>query len=130
MAKARYARLDVERGCTVEATLDLIGGKWKCVILWYLLQDGTSRFSAIQRRFPDITPRMLTNQLRELEVDGLVKRRIYAEVPPKVEYSLSDEGRSLTPVLTALKRWGDSHIDLFKTRMATCDETAGEAVPV
>ncbi len=113
MAKARFACLDIERGCSVEATLDLIGGKWKCVILWYLLQDGTSRFSRIQRRFPDITPRMLTNQLRELETDGLVERTVYAQVPPKVEYSLSARGRTLSPVLMALKDWGDENLDLF-----------------
>jgi DNA-binding HxlR family transcriptional regulator len=113
MAKARHARLDIDRGCTVEATLTLIGGKWKCVILWHLLRDGTSRFSDLKRRFPDITPRMLTNQLRELEADGLVHRQVYAQVPPKVEYCLSERGRSLTPVLEALKLWGDDNIDLF-----------------
>lgn len=118
MAKARYAQLDIERGCTVEATLDIIGGKWKCVILWYLLQDGTSRFSDIKRRFPDITSRMLTNQLRELEANGLLDRKVYAQVPPKVEYSLSERGRSLTPVLHALKRWGDDNVDVFGLKFA------------
>ncbi len=93
----------------MEATLALIGGKWKGVVLWRLLQ-GTLRFNEIRRRLPNITQRMLTNQLRELEADGLVTRTVYAEVPPKVEYSLSERGRSLEPVILALKAWGDAHV--------------------
>ena len=96
-------------GCAVEATLDLIDGKWKGVILYHL-QDGCQRFGELRRRMPDITQRMLTKQLRELEEVGLVDRRVYAQVPPKVEYSLSDEGRSLGPVIDALAAWGEGRI--------------------
>jgi len=112
MTKIRHSRLDCNPGCSVEATISLIDGKWKCVILFHLL-GGTVRFNEIRRRVPDVTQRMLTNQLRELEVDGLIVRKVYPQVPPKVEYSLSPLGRSLEPVLLALKIWGDANIDLF-----------------
>lgn len=97
-------------GCAVEATLRLIDGKWKGVILYHLL-EGTLRFSEIRRRLTSVTQRMLTNQLREMEADGLITRRVYAQVPPKVEYSLTARGRSLEPVIRALKIWGDLHGD-------------------
>ncbi|WP_419900325.1 winged helix-turn-helix transcriptional regulator [Roseomonas sp. USHLN139] len=113
MAKPRHARLDCNPGCPVEAAVALIDGKWKCVILFHLL-EGTMRFSELRRRLPGVTPRMLTNQLRELEQDGLITRTVYAQVPPKVEYELSALGRSLQPVLGALKAWGDAHIGLFR----------------
>lgn len=116
MAKDRLSRFDQGEACPVEATLTVIGGKWKCVILWHLARDGTSRFNELRRRLPGITQRMLTNQLRELEGDGLVDRKVYAQVPPKVEYSLSDRGRTLWPVLDALQRWGDDHADFFRMR--------------
>lgn len=112
MAQARHTRLDCNPGCSVEAAISLIDGKWKCVILFQLLR-GTLRFNEIRRRVPGVTQRMLTNQLRELEADGLILRRVYAEVPPKVEYSLSPLGRSMEPVLVALKGWGDANIGLF-----------------
>ncbi|MBM6593770.1 winged helix-turn-helix transcriptional regulator [Microvirga pudoricolor] len=95
-------------GCSVEDTLSLIDGKWKIVILYKLLR-GTLRFNEIRRQIPAVTQRMLTNQLRELEADGLVIRTVYPEVPPRVEYSLSAKGRSLEPVLLALKAWGDAN---------------------
>jgi DNA-binding HxlR family transcriptional regulator len=112
MTKIRHSRLDCIPGCSVEATISLIDGKWKCVILFHLL-DGTVRFNEIRRRVPDVTQRMLTNQLRELETDGLIVRKVYPQVPPKVEYSLSPLGRSLEPVLQTLRIWGDANIDLF-----------------
>jgi len=112
MAQARHTRLDCSPGCSVEAAISLIDGKWKCVILFQLLR-GTLRFNEIRRRVPGVTQRMLTNQLRELEADGLIVRQVYAEVPPKVEYSLSPLGRSMEPVLMALKGWGDANIGLF-----------------
>ena len=112
MTKIRHSRLDCNPGCSVEATISLIDGKWKCVILFHLL-GGTVRFNEIRRRVPYVTQRMLPNQLRELEVDGLIVRKVYPQVPPKVEYSLSPLGRSLEPVLLALKIWGDANIDLF-----------------
>ena len=95
-------------GCSVEATLDLIDGKWKGVILYHL-QDGTQRFGELRRRMPGITQRMLTNQLRALEADKLVIRKVYAEVPPRVEYCLAELGESLRPVIDILKAWGESH---------------------
>jgi len=80
------------------------------VVLYHLLER-THRFSEIRRRIPNVTQRMLTNQLRELEADGMILRTVYAEVPPKVEYSLTARGRSLEPVIAALKSWADAHID-------------------
>ena len=109
MPRTRHASLGCSPGCAVEATLALIDGKWKGVILHHL-GEGTMRFNEIRRRLPNVTQRMLTNQLRELEADGLVTRRVYAEVPPRVEYSLSERGRSLAPVIRALKEWGDEHV--------------------
>ena len=88
-------------GCAVEATLDLIDGKWKGVILYHL-QGGTQRFGELRRRMPGITQRMLTKQLRALEEDRLIFRKVYAEVPPRVEYTLSEVGESLRPVIDIL----------------------------
>lgn len=113
MAKARHSRFDCSPGCAVEAAISLIDGKWKCVVLYHLLAEGTLRFNELRRRAPSVTQRMLTNQLRELEADGLIDRKVYPQVPPKVEYSLTERGRGLAPVLMALKAWGDAHIDLF-----------------
>lgn len=112
MAKARHSRFDCSPGCSVEAAIALIDGKWKSVILFHLM-SGTLRFNALRRLIPGVTQRMLTNQLRELEEDGLIIRKVYAVVPPKVEYSLSSLGESMTPILTALKVWGDANIGRF-----------------
>jgi DNA-binding HxlR family transcriptional regulator len=95
--------------CPVEATLDIIGGKWKVLILWHL-QPGVRRFGELRRLIPGITQKMLTRQLRELEKDGLIIRKIYAEVPPRVEYTLSHQGRTLEPVLHLMGEWGTNHI--------------------
>src|SRR5215217_5096202 len=100
--------LPIWPGCAVEATLDLIDGKWKGVILFHL-QAGTQRFGELRRRMPGITQRMLTKQLRALEDDRLVIRKVYAEVPPRVEYTLSDIGESLRPVIETLRAWGEGH---------------------
>ncbi|WP_246586975.1 winged helix-turn-helix transcriptional regulator [Stakelama flava] len=113
MSKPRHSRYDCHPGCSVEASLTLIGGKWKCIILWHLQEEGVVRFNELRRRLAGITPRMLTNQLREMEEDGLIDRTVYAQVPPKVEYRLSEQGRSLAPVLLALKDWGDKNMHLF-----------------
>jgi DNA-binding HxlR family transcriptional regulator len=96
-------------GCPVEATLDLIGGKWKGVVLYHL-SDGTLRFNELRRRLKGVTQRMLTKQLRELEESGLIIRKVYAEVPPRVEYRLSKSGESLKPVIRALKLWGENYL--------------------
>ena len=117
MTKPRHSRFDCNPGCTVEAAVSLIDGKWKCVILFHLLR-GTARFHELRRRLPGVTQRMMTNQLRELEADGLIIRTVYAQVPPKVEYHLSPLGRSLEPVLMTLKGWGDANIGLFAKSQA------------
>ena len=97
--------------CGVALTLDVIGGKWKGVILWHLLQK-TLRFSQLQRRITDVTQKMLTQQLRELERDGLVHRQVYAEVPPRVEYSLTERGESLREMLVFMREWGEANVSI------------------
>lgn len=92
----------------VNVTLKVIGGKWKPLILW-LLSQSTLRFSELQKQASGITQKMLTQQLRELEKDGLVSRKIYPVVPPKVEYTLTEYGASLKPVLKTMAKWGDEH---------------------
>jgi DNA-binding HxlR family transcriptional regulator len=95
--------------CPVEAALDVIGGKWKVVILWWL-QQKTWRFAELRRAIPKITEKMLTQQLRELERDGIVSRTVHATVPPKVEYALTDYGQSLKRALGAICEWGQAHV--------------------
>ncbi|TKT72727.1 helix-turn-helix transcriptional regulator [Afipia massiliensis] len=95
-------------GCSVEVTLDLIDGKWKGVILYHL-QEGRLRFGELRKRLPNVTQRMLTKQLRALEEDDLIIRKVYAEVPPRVDYELSETGQRLRPVIDALKQWGDEN---------------------
>jgi DNA-binding HxlR family transcriptional regulator len=97
-----------EAGCAVEVTLGLIDGKWKGVILFHL-QEGLLRFGELRRKMPGITQRMLTKQLRALEEDGLITRTVYPEVPPRVEYALSQTGQRLRPVIDALRAWGIEH---------------------
>jgi DNA-binding HxlR family transcriptional regulator len=106
MAKTRGN--DQKTGCAVEASLGVIGGRWKGVVLFWLL-SGKKRFSELQRLLPNCSQRMLTLQLRELEHDGLVKRTVYAEVPPRVEYELTAFGASLEPVLLQLRNWGERY---------------------
>ena len=113
MPRPRHTRLDCNPGCAVEATLSLIDGKWKGVFLFHLLAR-PARFSELRRRVPGATARIVTNQLRELEADGLVHRKVYAEVPPRVEYSLTPLGRTLEPVLVALRAWGDANMSIFQ----------------
>jgi len=100
--------------CPVEATLDVIGGKWKVVILYHLTHDGTHRFAELRRRISGVSERMLTQQLRELEDDGIVHRKVYPEVPPKVEYSLTDYGKTLRPITEVMCAWGLKHIKRLK----------------
>ncbi len=102
MEKKRY-------NIAVEATLEVIGGKWKCVILCHLTH-GKKRTSELKKLMPNITQKMLTQQLRELEDDGVINRISYNQVPPKVEYELSEYGKSLQSILDSLCAWGESHI--------------------
>lgn len=97
-------------GCAIEAALDVIGSKWKGVILFHLLEKSL-RFNEIRRLIPSVTQRMLTLQLRELESDGVINRKIYPEIPPKVEYSLTEFGQNLKPILLALRLWGKKVMD-------------------
>jgi DNA-binding HxlR family transcriptional regulator len=106
----KHQRYDCDFGCPVEACLAVVGGKWKGVILFHLL-GGTKRFNELMRLMPDVTQRMLTRQLRELEADRIVTRKVYPEVPPKVEYSLTEFGRTLEPILKSLQKWGSNYID-------------------
>ena len=91
--------------CPAELTLAAIGGRWKVPIVWHLARAGTMRFSQLRRELPACTQKMLTQQLREMERDGIVLRKVYRQVPPKVEYSLTATGLSLGPVIEAMCRW-------------------------
>lgn len=96
--------------CEKELTLSVIGGKWKMLILWHLGKEGTKRFGELKALIPDITQRMLVNQLRELEDHLIIHREVYPVVPPKVEYSLTEYGESLIPILDAMYEWGKGYI--------------------
>jgi DNA-binding HxlR family transcriptional regulator len=102
--------------CSMELTLDLIGGKWKSLILWHLASK-TLRFSELRKSIPQVTQKMLTQQLRELEEDGLVHRHVYTEVPPRVEYSLTDAGKSIIPILQSMCQWGLQYTKLFNSSL-------------
>lgn len=95
--------------CPVETTLELIGGKYKALILWRL-SEGKLRFSELRKVISGATPKMLTQQLRELESQALIHREVYPIIPPKVEYSLTELGRSLMPVLMAMRDWGSGYL--------------------
>ena len=105
---ARFVFQDREYPCPVELTLSTLQGKWKVLILWHL-RDATLRYSELKRRLRTVTHKMLSQQLRELEADGLVHREVYPVVPPKTEYSLTEEGRTLVPVLKQMQQWGLRH---------------------
>ena len=95
--------------CEKELTLAVIGGKWKMLILWHLGKQGTKRFGELKSLMPGITQRMLVNQLRELEDDHIVHREVYPVVPPKVEYSLTEQGETLMPILDSMYEWGKNY---------------------
>lgn len=97
-------------GCPVDTTLVVIGGKWKGVILYHLI-DGPRRFNEFRRLYPGLTQFMLTRQLRELEQDGIIHREVYKQVPPKVEYSLTEFGRTLEPIILSMRDWGATYRD-------------------
>jgi DNA-binding HxlR family transcriptional regulator len=96
--------------CGIDAALDVVSGKWKGLILWELEAHGIRRFAALRRGLPGVSEKMLTQHLREMEEDGLVVRKVYAEVPPRVEYSLTDEGRALNAALAPLGLWGAARV--------------------
>jgi DNA-binding HxlR family transcriptional regulator len=101
--------MDTKENCPVEATLELIGGKYKALILWQL-SSGQMRFSELKKVIHNATPKMLTQQLRELESQGLIHREVFPVVPPKVEYSMTEMGRSLMPILVAMRDWGGDYL--------------------
>jgi DNA-binding HxlR family transcriptional regulator len=95
--------------CPVTGTLDVIGGKWKLLLL-YLIYNDINRFGKMGMMLKDISKQMLTTQLRELETDGIIERKIYAEIPPRVEYFLTDKGKSLLPIIALMKEWGETYL--------------------
>ena len=101
--------MQIKDCCPVETTLEMIGGKYKALILWHL-SNGKLRFSELKKAIANATPKMLTQQLRELENDNLIHREVFPVIPPKVEYSLTDTGRSLIPVLIAMRDWGATYL--------------------
>jgi DNA-binding HxlR family transcriptional regulator len=96
--------------CGIDAAMDVVSGKWKVLILWELNEHGVRRFAELRRGLPGVSEKMLTQHLREMEEDGLVRREVYREVPPKVEYSLTEHGRSLNAALAPLGAWGTERI--------------------
>jgi DNA-binding HxlR family transcriptional regulator len=96
--------------CGLDAAIDIVGGKWKPLILWALFENGTCRFGELRRHVGGVTEKMLTQQLREMEADGLITRTVYPVVPPKVEYSLTELGNSLNAALIPLGVWGEDHM--------------------
>lgn len=106
-----YTRNGKTYHCAVEAALDVIGGKWKPLIIWQL-GDEVLRFNELQKRIPGVNAKMLTKQLRELEKDGVVRRTIYPEVPPRVDYSITGFGKTLFPIMEALCEWGTDYLDV------------------
>lgn len=109
-------------GCPIEVTLDVIGGKWKGMVLYCLLK-GTARFNELRRLIPKATQRVLTTQLRELEQDGVISRKVYPEVPPRVEYSLTEFGLSLKPILELMGAWGEEYRQLVEELALRRSET-------
>ena len=124
MSRPRAKLKDTFPGCPVESTPCYLDGKWKGVILYHLLNEGTLRFNALRRHIPSVTQRMLTKQLRELEEAGLISRTVFPVVPPRVDYSLTALGQSMAPVISALKSWGEAHVvckDGIKTLAVPAD---------
>lgn len=105
-----------EFNCEKELTLSIISGKWKVVILWHLGHEGTHRFSELQKLFEKISHKMLSSQLRELEEDGIVNRKVFPQVPPKVEYSLTELGETLIPIIDMMYEWGKKRMSEIKEK--------------
>jgi DNA-binding HxlR family transcriptional regulator len=102
--------MEIMFSCPVDATISQIGGKYKAVILYHLIEDRVLRFHELQKYLPQATPKMLTQQLRELEKDGLIHREVYPVVPPKTEYSLTERGETLTPIISSICQWGRDYM--------------------
>ncbi|ONI72356.1 transcriptional regulator [Kribbella sp. ALI-6-A] len=115
--------------CGIDAALDVVSGKWKGLILWELDEHGIRRFAELRRGLPGVSEKMLTQHLREMEEDGLVIRTVYAEVPPRVEYSLTDDGRALNAALTPLGQWGSSRIRRQQIQMVDHQDAAAMPRP-
>lgn len=105
MAKSK----SLASSCPMDVTINILSGKWKISILWHLVTKGIVRFNELQRLLPDITQRILSMQLRELEKDGMIYRKVYPEVPPKVEYGLTEVGESIKPILSSMCEWGKEY---------------------
>jgi DNA-binding HxlR family transcriptional regulator len=129
MRKQRHDPADAAVPCPIELALDVMGGKWKGVIL-YRLSGRVVRFTALKRELCRITQRTLTQQLREMEADGLISRQIYPEVPPRVEYALTAKGQSLLPALNALRDWSEAHLPPVSPTAAATAPDAAPPVPV
>ncbi len=123
MSQRRFRNYELQTGCGVEACLEVIGGKWKGLILYHLIQHGTLRFSQMQKLKPELSARILTAQLRELEADGVIVRKVYPVVPPKVEYTLSGEGQSLRDLIQAMQAWGDGFLVRSKEESAVQNQS-------
>jgi DNA-binding HxlR family transcriptional regulator len=111
--------------CEKELTLAVIGGKWKMLILWHLGKEGTKRFNELKSLMPGITQRMLVSQLRDLESDFIVHREVYPVVPPKVEYSLTEQGKTLMPILESMYDWGKNYKNFIETIVDHSDVKIG-----
>lgn len=110
--------------CKANTALDILIGKWKPIILYHLGQSGTLRFSGLQRAIPEITKKMLTAQLRELEYHDIVHREIYMQIPPKVEYSITEYGQTLFPIIELMHNWGQKHVDHLEAKYGDDSEEA------
>lgn len=102
---------EVKYKCPIEYTQKVVGGKWKSIILWHLYTEGTKRYGELKRYLTKISHKMLSQQLKELEVDKLVYRKEYQQIPPKVEYSITDRGKTLIPILKLMHNWGEENMD-------------------
>ena len=102
--------MEIKYNCPVEATISQIGGKYKAIILYHLIEDEILRFSQLQKYLSKATPKMLSQQLRELENDGLINRKVYPVIPPKTEYSLTKRGKTLSPVIMEICQWGRTYM--------------------
>ena len=120
-----YMRKGKTFHCPVEAALDVIGGKWKPLILW-ALGDNVRRFGELQKGLPGVNAKMLTKQLRELEEDRILRRTVYPEVPPRVEYAITDFGKTLLPILEALCNWGAKYLGVDEASLHQCPTRAGK----